>query len=76
MARLYIAASLAELTQLVQENLHRKQVLGDVRAELSFRTTSGARQLEREVAAIIEGRVPLPPKPPRPDRPDDQGELL
>jgi hypothetical protein len=28
------------------------------------------------VAAIIEGRVPLPPKPPRPDRPDDQGELL
>jgi hypothetical protein len=76
MARPYFQTSLADLREMARTNVHNQQVLGEIRAELSFRRSDAARQLERELLAIADGRLSPPPRPPRPDRPDDQGELL
>ncbi len=76
MARPYMQTALADLREMVRANLHNPQVLGEIRAELSFRKTDGARQLERELRALSDGQLTTPPRPPRPDRPDDQGELM
>lgn len=76
MARRYIDSSIDELEALFKANLHSLQVLGEIREELTYRSTDRAKQLLREIRAVEEGMVPLPPKPLRPERPDDQGELL
>lgn len=76
MVRRYIKFPIEELEHLFHANLHNLQVLGEIREELTFRSSERAKQLEREVFAVVEGRVPIGPKPLRPEKPDDQGELL
>ena len=75
MTRPFFKTTLDDLEKMARENLHNGQILGDIRSELSYRTTDRAKQLERELLAIAEGRLVAPPGPPRKDRPDDQGEL-
>lgn len=58
------------------QHLDRRQVLGDVRDELTYRSTRRAKQLLREVEGVLTGAVPLPPKPPGPDTADNQMDLL
>ena len=76
MGRKYVQTPVDELERLVRENLHHRQVLGEIRDELTYRETKRGRQLLREAEGILAGDIPLPPKPPRPDGPEDQMELL
>lgn len=76
MIREYFSTPVEELEQLFKDNLHNLQVLGEIRRELTFRTSDRAKQLLREVEAVESGILPVPPKPPRPDRPDDQQVLF
>jgi hypothetical protein len=64
-----------QLEALVAANRDRPAVLGPVRVELEHRTTRRARQLAKEVLALVEGDIPKP-KPPKAGRPGDQGSLF
>ncbi len=74
--RPHFDTTIDELERLVHENLHNIQVLGELRQELTFRTTERAKLLMRQIEAVVAGLLPVPPKPPAPERPDDQQELL
>ncbi|MEX2374142.1 MAG: hypothetical protein WD942_00970 [Dehalococcoidia bacterium] len=76
MDRKYFETPLEELGVLVRENMHRRQVLGEIRDELTYRKTEGAKRLRREVEGILAGDIPLPPDPPREEQPEDQLDLL
>jgi len=76
MDRPYLEASIEDLEKIVKENVNNRTILAKIREELGFRTTRRAKQLRREVDAVLRGEVPRPPKPPRPDRPDDQLSLI
>lgn len=76
MARLYFDTPLDQLRALVLEHRSNLAVLGPIHEELTYRSTDGARQLQREVRALLDGQIPQPPPPPRPSSPDDQIDLL
>lgn len=76
MDRPYLASTIDELEQIVKENLSNRTILAQVREELGFRTTRRAKQLHREVEALLRGELPIPPRPPRPDGPDNQLSLI
>lgn len=76
MARIYFDTPLDELASLVCEHRGKPAVLGPIWEELTYRSTDGARQLRREVKALLDGTIPAPPPAPRPDSPDDQRSLF
>ena len=61
---------------LVKENLNHRQVLGEVRDELTFRKNQRAKQLLREVEGVLAGDLTVPDAPPRPDKAENQLDLL
>ena len=72
MDRPYFDLTIPELEALVRKHASDLAVLGPVRVELEHRDKPRARQLLREVEALVHGQVPRPAKPPRPDKPEDQ----
>lgn len=76
MARPHFRTPIEELEALFKANLHNLQILGEIREELTYRTSERAKQLIREIRGIEEGLMPKGPTPQRPERPEDQGELL
>lgn len=76
MKRKYLDTPIDQLETLVSENLRRRQVLGEIRDELTFRKTPRARQLLREVDGLLRGAAPMPPGPRRPESNDDQLDLM
>ena len=76
MPRPYRHRTIDDLEELVKDNLHRTQVLADIRDELTFRNRPRARALQKEIEGIFSKRVPQPPRPPREDRPEDQLDIL
>ena len=76
MTRQYLDATIEELEKLVREHQHSRQVLGEVRDELTFRRSKRAKQLLREVEALLRGEVGMPPRPPPPDSPENQLDIL
>lgn len=76
MSRQYLNAEIEELEALVKENLHHRQVLGEIRDELTYRSRERAKQLLREIDALLGGEVEPSPKPPREGGPEDQMDLL
>jgi len=75
MDRPYVELSIVQLEKLVSDNREKLAVLGTIRVELEFRTTSRAKQLLKEVLALVEGDIPRP-KPPKAGRPQDQRSLF
>lgn len=75
-ARKYFELDISELEGLMSENQHSPAVLGEIYEELSYRKTERAKQLRKEVEALLEGRIPMPPRPKRPDSPEDQIDML
>ena len=73
--RPYLDLTIDQLERLVEENRQRLAVLGPIRVELEHRTTSRAKQLLREVLALVEGKLPTPKSPPA-GRPIDQQSLF
>ena len=76
MPRPYQQHTIEQLETLVRKHAHELATMGDVRAELTYRSTARAQLLLRQVEAMNSGVINRPPGPPRPDDPDDQGELL
>jgi hypothetical protein len=76
MARPYLKHSLVELEDLVRKNKHSLAVLGEIRTELTYRTTDGAKALLRDVLGLLTGQVAMPRRPPPPDGPESQLPLL
>jgi hypothetical protein len=76
MSRPFSTASITELEDVFQKNRYTRPVLGELREELGFRKTPRAKQLLKEVLAVLAGDVVLPDKPIRPSKPEDQIELL
>jgi len=74
--RKYFKTPIDELEALVKENLNHRQVLGEVRDELTFRTNKRAKQLLKEVEGILAGEVRVPKPPPPPDTPENQLDML
>ena len=75
-ARKYFEVDISELERLVRQNKHSLAVLGEVREELTYRKTERAKQLRKEVEALVAGRLPMPTRPKRPDSPDKQIDIL
>ena len=76
MDRKYIETPIDVLEGLVRENLNHRQVLGEVRGELTYRANRRAKQLLKEIEGILAGELRVPDPPPRPDRPEDQMDML
>lgn len=57
MAREYMQHSISELEDLLRKNAQHHQALGDLRAELTLRSTKRAKQLLGEVEALIKGET-------------------
>lgn len=76
MAREFMNHTIDELEELLKKHSSNHQVLGDLRSELTYRGTSRAKQLLREVQGLIQGVVPTPKKEMKPPDPDDQGALF
>jgi hypothetical protein len=68
-------ASIDELEKLLLQRKYEPAVLGRLREELTFRTTTRAKQLRREVEGLIDGSVPVERRE-REGRPEDQLRLL
>lgn len=75
MERKYFKTPIDELEALVEANLRHRQILGEIRDELTFRSNKRAKQLLKEVEALLDGIV-KPPRQPLPDRPQNQMDLL
>jgi len=73
--RPYFDHEIDQLEQLVLQNRDRAVILGQIRTELEYRTTARAKQLLKEVLALVEGKIPKPPPPPA-DRATDQRSML
>jgi hypothetical protein len=73
--RPYSNHTIDQLEGLVALNRDRTPVLGPIRIELEHRTTPRAKQLLKEVLALVEGDIPRP-KPPQAGRLVDQGSLF
>ena len=71
----YLKHTIDELEKEVAANRDRPAVLGPIRVELEHRTTPRAKQLLKEVRALVEGDIPKS-KPPRATRPADQTSLF
>jgi hypothetical protein len=76
LSRPFSEASIKQLQGIFRENRYKRVVLGELREELGFRKTRKAKQLLKEVLAVLAGEVVLPPKPVRSSKPEDQFELL
>lgn len=76
MSRTYSEASIKQLQVIFHENRYKRVVVAELREELGFRKTPKAKQLLKEVLAVLAGDVVLPDKPIRPSKPEDQIELL
>ena len=76
MTRNYLDATIEELETLVSEHQHRRQVLGEIRDELTFRKTQRAKQLLSEVEGLLRGAVRMPSRPPPADSPENQLDIL
>ena len=76
MDRKYFKTPVDELEGLFKEHLNHRQVLGDIRDELTHRETTRAKQLLTEVEGVLSGDVPVPDPPPAPDRAENQLDLL
>jgi len=68
MTRQYLDATIEELEKLVREHQQTRQ--------LTFRRSKRAKQLLREVEALLRGEVGMPPRPPPPDSPENQLDIL
>jgi hypothetical protein len=73
--RPYSDMTIDQLERLVRENREKPAILGPIRVELEYRTTPRAKQLLKEVLALVEGDIPKP-KPPRAGRPEHQESLF
>jgi hypothetical protein len=76
MARPYMKNTVAELEGFLKKHAADRAVLGELRAELTNRTTPRAKQLLREVNGLLTGSVAPPPKGMKAPNPDDQGALF
>ena len=76
MERKYLDTLIDSLEALVSENLSHRQVLGEVRDELTYRKTRRAKQLLKEIEAVLAGELSVPDPPPRPDKSENQLDLL
>lgn len=76
MARPYIDHNIDELEAIFAANQNKRVVLAELLEELKRRRMPRAKQLRKEVQAVLEGVIPPPPRPVRPARPEDQTELL
>ncbi len=74
--RIYMDKDIDFLEDLVANDKKHAQVLGDVRDELTYRTSDRAKRLRRDVEGLLAGELPAPGTPPRPARPEDQTDLL
>lgn len=72
MSRPYLEHSIEELEGIFKENRHSRPVLAELREELLHRQTSRAKNLLRDVRALLEGEVRMPRRPPPPDDPEHQ----
>jgi hypothetical protein len=75
-SRPYIECSIVQLRNIFLDHRPDLAVLGDLRVELEHRKTKGARQLLREIEALVGGQVPRPSRPARAARPEDQVNLF
>ena len=76
MDRKYFETPVDELEAVFRENLRNRQVLGEIRDELTYRSSRRAQQLWREIEGLLRGDVKPPPEPPGPDGPEKQLDLL
>jgi hypothetical protein len=76
MVRLYFDHGVEELEAIFRANLHDRQVLGEIRDELTFREAERAKQLLREVEGVLSQVIPIPKRPPKPDTPENQIPLI
>ena len=74
--RPYQRHSIDELGTELKKHRTNHQVLGELRSELTYRTTPRAKQMLREVTALIKGSITLPPTPMKPPEPNDQVVLF
>lgn len=58
MDRPFFHSSIQHLEELVGENRSRPAILGQIWSELTYRDTDRAKQLMREVKALLDGTVP------------------
>ena len=73
--RPYFDLEIPELRQLFSKHGHSLLVLGQLRTELELRESRSAKQLLKEVTAVLDGAVRGPQKPEAP-WPTEQGDLL
>jgi hypothetical protein len=76
LSRPFSEASIKQLQDIFRQNRYKRVVLAELREELVFRKTPKAKQLLKEVLALLAGDVVLPRKPVRASKPEDQIELL
>ena len=76
MAREYMKHSIDQLEELLKKHSSNHQVLGELRSELTYRSTPRAKQLLREVDGLINGVASPLKKDMKPPTPDDQGALF
>lgn len=71
MTRPYIEHGIEQLEEIVGANREKRPVLAEILEELQYRRSLRAKQLRKEVQALLDGVVGQV----RPPRPDDQAEL-
>jgi hypothetical protein len=76
MDRPFFKVSINELEALLGKHKGERMILAQLREELQFRKTDRAKQLLKEVLALLDGTLPLPPKPPTPEDPNSQLDLI
>ncbi len=70
MTRLYIDHGIEQLEEIVSTNREKRPVLAEILEELQYRRSQRAKQLRREVRALLDGVV----RQVRQTRPEDQTE--
>lgn len=74
MGRPFKKADIDQLEELFEKHPHKRQVLGELKSELTYRSTDRAKQLLREVEGVLSGDVQVK-KPAPEDSPDYQMTL-
>ena len=74
--RPFMKARIDELEKVLHQHKADHAVLGRIREELTYRKTSRAKQLKREVEGLINGLVPMRRKGHRSAQPEDQLGLI
>lgn len=62
MNRPYLSTPFEELAGSFLGSLRKLQVLGEIREELTYRSTDHANRLIRGIGAVVDGRIPSPRK--------------